>query len=305
MKHSDKFSVSCVKLLQHSSLSFYAKQIHLIYIFFCVNINAKAGEKMSISNDNKFSADNILSHLHFDTDVRFFDSIDSTNNEAKRNSESLSDKPVLFVANHQHSGRGRLGRTFYSPKNTGLYMSLMLKNNKDAQNIVSITTATAVCVCDAIKELCDIEPKIKWVNDIYIENKKVCGILCEAVTNPYEGTIDGIIIGIGVNISTTDFPAEITDIATSLRCNIDKAHLCALITDKILSMYQDFKNNSFIDKYKSYSMVLGKEITYIENNIPKTATAIDVDPNGGLVIKTDDGLKTLSTGEITIRVIKA
>lgn len=250
------------------------------------------------------SAENIKSHLKNNVDIRVFDTIDSTNNEAKRCSNDLSDLPMLFVANHQHSGRGRLGRNFYSPKDTGLYMSLMLKQKGSPENIVCITTATAVCVCNCIKELCDIDPKIKWVNDIYIYNKKVCGILCEAVTNPDTLCIDGIIIGIGINISTTDFPIEISDIATSIKQNIDKAKLCALITDCIINMYDTISDRTFIKQYKEYSMVLNKEITYIENNITKQAIAIDIDNNGGLVIKTNDGIKTISTGEISIRLNK-
>ncbi len=254
------------------------------------------------NTNNTLSAQNIKLNLNNDIEVRFFDTIDSTNNEAKRNAHTLSDTPILFVANHQTCGRGRLGRSFYSPKDTGLYMSLMLKQNSGFENIVCLTTATAVCVADAIRKLCDITPKIKWVNDIYIEDKKVCGILCEAVTNPDTSNIDGIIIGIGVNISTTDFPLELSDIATSLKQNIDKSELCALICDNILKTCDNITDRTFIEKYKEYSMVIGKEITYFENTVPKTATAIDIDSNGGLIIQTDNETKTLSTGEITVRL---
>ena len=257
-----------------------------------------------LQNNNRLCCEKIKNHLSNNVDIRFFDSIDSTNNEAKRKSDKLSDTPVLFVANHQHSGRGRLGRTFYSPKDTGLYMSLMLKQSDGFENIVCMTTAAAVCVCDAIRKLCDLNPKIKWVNDIYIENKKVCGILCEAITNPDTTEIDGIIIGIGINISTTDFPEELCDTATSLRKDIDKSRLCAVVTDNLIDMQKTISDKSFIDKYKTYSMVLQKEITYTENGITKEATAIDIDKDGSLVIKTIDGIKKLSTGEITVRVKK-
>lgn len=270
-------------------------------------LTLKVGDKMSTNSSNvqNFSnlcAQKIKTNMTNAIDVRFFDTIDSTNNEAKRNSHMLTDTPMLFVANHQHSGRGRLGRTFYSPKDTGLYMSLMFRQNDIPENIVCMTTATAVCVCDAINKLCNLNPRIKWVNDIYIENKKVCGILCEAVTNPVTSEIDAIIIGVGVNISTCDFPDELSDIATSLNKDIDKSALCALISDNIITMHKDIANRAFIEKYKAYSLVLNKEITYTQNGITKTATAVDIDSNGGLVIKTAEGFDTLSTGEITVRI---
>lgn len=267
----------------------------LLTFCFCAII-AKKGSEISMSKSE------IRSYLKNKVDVFYFDTIDSTNNEAKRKSSSLADTPLLFVSNHQSMGRGRLGRTFYSPNDTGLYMSLMLKADKNTQDIVCMTTATAVCVTNAISKLCDVDPKIKWVNDIYISNKKVCGILCEAVTDPDSHKISGIIIGIGINIKTTDFPAELENIAVSLGQAVDKNRLCALITDNIIDMYKDIQSRSFIEEYKRRSLVLGKKITYTENGEAKQAKALDIDNNGGLIIETEDGTKTLSTGEITVRL---
>ena len=247
------------------------------------------------------SAENISSNSTQKLNVFCFDTIDSTNSEAKRNSHKLTDTPLLFVANSQTAGRGRLGRSFYSPKDTGLYMSLMLKAKKDVQDTVCMTTAVSVCVTDALKELCDVDAQIKWVNDIYVDSKKVCGILCEAVTDDAMN-IKGIIIGIGINISTTDFPDELICTATSLRQAVDKNRLCALITDNIIAMYEDIESRAFIKEYRKRSLVLGKEINYTENGITKEAVAVDIDRNGGLVVKSENGIKTLSTGEITLRL---
>lgn len=244
----------------------------------------------------------ILSHLQSDLNVVCFDTIDSTNNEAKRNAQNLSLSPMLFVANHQNNGRGRLGRSFYSPGDTGLYMSLLLKASPDFSDNVCITTATAVFVTDAIKELCGIDAKIKWVNDIYIGSKKICGILCEAVTDPITSQISCIVIGIGINITTDSFPNELKDIAASLDTDIDRNLLCAKITDNILLGEKSVSDRSFIEKYKARSMVINSEITYTENGETKPALAVDINRNGGLVIRTEEGLKTLSTGEISIRL---
>ncbi len=255
-----------------------------------------------MSIKNKLSKENILSHLKSDINVFCFDTIDSTNNEAKRRTDTLSPTPTLFVANHQSAGRGRLGRSFYSPDSTGLYMSLLLQTDSNFSNIVTLTTATAVCVAKALEDLCNIQPQIKWVNDIYLHDKKICGILCEAITDENTYAIKGIVIGIGVNISTTDFPDELKTIATSVGQDIDKAVLCATITDNIINVFKNIEDKSYIDEYKNRCMVLGREITYTDNGISKTAIATDIDKNGGLVIKTENGTKTLSTGEITVRL---
>lgn len=252
----------------------------------------------------QLSIHSLQSFLKNDVRVHCYDTIDSTNNEAKRHSDKLTDTPVLFVAEHQSMGRGRLGRSFYSPECAGLYMSLMIKALPDADDIVCLTTATAVCVVRALKELCDITTQIKWVNDIYLSSKKICGILCEAVTDPVSSKVDSIIIGIGINVSASDFPKEIQDIAGALNQNIDRNRLCAKITDNILEMVNTIKERSFIDEYKAHSLVLSREITYTQDGVTKTATAIDIDKNGGLVIQTADGTKTLSTGEISVRIGK-
>lgn len=246
----------------------------------------------------------IFKYLKNNIPVYYYDTINSTNARAKLFCESHKDTNInaLFVANHQSEGRGRLGRSFYSPSDTGLYMSLLTKPPKDTSDMVCLTTAAAVCVTQALEELCDIKPQIKWVNDIYLGSKKVCGILCEAVTSDKTNAIDYVIIGIGVNISTTDFPTEISGIATSIGQDINRNELCAKITDNLIDMKNTIANRSFIDEYKAHSLVLGKEITYTQNGETKSATAIDIDNNGGLVIKTESGIDTLSTGEISVRV---
>ena len=272
---------------------------------FCANIPLKAGEKMAQYTELE-NAREILKYLKADIPVFYYDTIDSTNIQAKRFYEKHKndsiDTPTLFVADHQSKGKGRLGRSFYSPSRTGLYMSLMIKADSVIENIVCLTTAVSVCVTDALTQLCDIDPKIKWVNDIYVNDKKVCGILCEALTNPDSQKIDAIIIGIGVNIDTKDFPKELSDIATSVGQAVNRNELCAIITDNIIDMCKTIDDRKFIEKYKARSLVLGKEITYFENGVTKSATAIDIDNNGGLIIQTESGIKTLSTGEITVRL---
>lgn len=161
----------------------------------------------------------------------------------------------------------------------------------------------AVCVAKALMSMCDKTPLIKWVNDIYLNDKKVCGILCEAITDANTQTITGLIIGIGINISTDFYSTELRQIATSIGQAIDPSLLCAKITDNILSECKTIASREFISTYKELSMVLGREITYYDKDKKVTATAVDIDSNGGLEVQTQDGkIKTLSTGEISVRL---
>ncbi len=257
---------------------------------------------LSQKNSSAQNAQSIKKHLNNNVDEYYYDSIDSTNSEAKRHTIHSGCDFALFVADHQTNGRGRLGRTFYSPSDTGLYMSLLFKNTADTENILKLTTATAVCVCESLEKLCGVCVKIKWVNDIYLQNKKVCGILCEAITDKDHSSIDSIVVGIGINLCTKDFPSDIKDIATSLNTTIDKNALCADITNRLIYAVKNISSVSFIKEYKERSLVLGKEIFYTQDGVTKSATALDIDSLGALIIKTDDGTKTLSSGEISVRV---
>ena len=233
-------------------------------------------------------------------DIFKYDQTDSTNLRAKEKILQGASLPCLFVANSQTMGRGRRGKSFYSPKDTGLYMTLAIPYNYIDSDKVSITSLTAVAVALAIKEVCGIDTGIKWVNDLYIENKKVCGILTELVCEPLNNTPLGIIIGIGINLSTKDFPSDIENSATSLFVNEDiKGKLCNKITDNILNI----KDNSFMDEYRRLSIVLGKEICYTVNDVDFDGVALDINDKGHLeVLNTDGSKRVLSSGEISLKL---
>lgn len=233
-------------------------------------------------------------------EVFVFDTIDSTNLFAKREFATAKEHPLIVVANSQTAGRGRMGRNFYSPKDTGIYMSIAI-NTKQVSNILSVTAKTAVGVCRALEGL-NLSPKIKWVNDIYINNKKVCGILAEGIVDNENSIIDGIVIGIGINVSTASFPQEIEDIATSLGTNEDRNVIISSIVNNVLGVILD-DTGDFISEYKEKSLVIGKEITCFSATDSFSATAVDVDSNGSLIVKLEDGtFKTISTGEVSIRL---
>lgn len=239
-------------------------------------------------------------------DVFVFDSIDSTNNEAKRHWKKNRKAPCLFVSDEQTGGRGRRGRSFYSPKGTGLYMSLLLHPEMGMEDSVHITTATAVIVARVLREMTNADIGIKWVNDLYLNGRKICGILTEAVLEPECNIAPAIVVGIGINLSTEMFPDEIQDVAGGLGTlgeAIDVNSLTARITEGLLDFSQNMKDCSYINDYRKMSIVLGKEIRYTDKDALISARALDVDSEGGLIVELQNGsIKTLKSGEISVRL---
>ena len=259
------------------------------------NKGYRLGEKNDI-----LTAEIIKSKLANDVDVIYYPSIDSTNTEAKRLLLNGKSGDMLLVANEQTDGRGRQGKSFYSPALTGIYMSYVCHPMTALENAVTATTATAVAVCRAIEKLTDKKPKIKWVNDVYLDGKKICGILTEAITDFETQTVSSIIIGIGMNVKTKDFPNDIEG-ASCLDADIKRCDLIAGITDELCRINsKDY--GDFITYYREHSMILGERIDYIQNGKVTSAKAIKIDSDGGLVVELENGeTTTLRSGEISIR----
>lgn len=238
--------------------------------------------------------------------IFIYNQIDSTNNQAKRLiADGLSGSAVI-LAEHQTAGRGRRGRSFYSPYKTGLYMSLVFQPKSSIAGAVYITSAAAAAVVLAIERLTGKSPKIKWVNDIFLDDKKICGILTEAVTNFELHSVQNIIVGIGINISTQEFPDEISNIAGSLNPdNLSRSRLAAEIINRLLDFAQNPQDKTYLSVYKSRSMVIGKEIYYYKGNKAINATALAINDDGSLTVRNADGtISTLKSGEITLRFAK-
>lgn len=232
------------------------------------------------------------------TEVMVYDTVSSTNDLAKELCRE-SDRELLIVANAQTNGRGRQGKTFFSPKDSGLYFSLTVNTDTPDFDFTGVTCAVSVACVRAIEKLTDLRPQIKWVNDIYIGNRKVCGILVQSVTQ--NGRMTRLIIGVGINISTESFPEDIKSIAGSLNKNIDRSILTAEIVNNIRELLSR-KSIEYIGEYKEKSNVLGKEIIYFRNGLPHPARAVDIDEKGGLVVEENGETITLISGEISLRV---
>ncbi len=228
--------------------------------------------------------------------VYVYDTVTSTNDVARELCND--DGCILVVADGQTNGRGRQGKSFFSPHDSGLYFSLAIDTDSPAFDFTGVTCAVAVAVSRAVKKVAETDVKIKWVNDLYLRDRKICGILVQAVSE--NSKILKLIIGVGINISTIDFPDEIKDIAGSLDKNVDRNVLTAESVNNILELI--FANpDEYIDEYRNNSNVIGKEITYIQNGTSHKATAIDIDKKGGLVVKKDGEIITLTSGEISVR----
>lgn len=235
--------------------------------------------------------------------VRVFDIIDSTNNEAKRMLEGGFRGKALVAAEAQTGGRGRLGRTFYSPKSTGLYFTVIIPPVFPIEEVSLLTPAAAVAVVRVLTGVTEKPLKIKWVNDIYAEDKKICGILAESVLDMEKGGFAGFAVGIGINISTEDFPEDIEGIAASLHTEADRNEIAAGIARELFTFAENLAAREFMPEYRERSYVTGKDIYFIKNSEKRNATAIGIDDSGGLIVKLENGEYTvLRGGEISVRI---
>lgn len=232
-----------------------------------------------------------------------FDRISSTNQEAKRQAESGADHGTIIIANSQTNGKGRKGRSFYSPADSGIYLSIILRPLPKAEDTMLITSAAAVAVAKAIEEVAKVSAQIKWVNDIFINGKKVCGILTEAVTNLESGEIETIILGIGINVTTVHFPDDLSKIAASISNKyVSRNYLIASVCNYLDEIYTGLPAKSFLSEYKSRSFVLGKEIQVIKGDRISHAKAIDLNEQAHLIVEYPDKTReALSSGEISIK----
>ena len=243
-------------------------------------------------------------------DLRYYSEVDSTNKLARELAAKEAPKvPVVLIAEGQTQGRGRLGRSFYSPSSTGLYMTLLVPITKE-RGFNGITAIAAVVTRRAISYVMSADTLIKWVNDIYLGERKVAGILAESFLC---GDVRYVAMGIGINLCTNDFPPELSSIAGALRTGSyehpeeARADALALAYHISVGMLEAFENNditAYIDEYRSNSCVIGREIEFTSNGATEKALAVGIDDNGGLIVRTDGTEKVLIGGEISVKIQK-
>ncbi len=251
----------------------------------------------------------ILSCLknHSKFDVCVLDTVDSTNNLLKAMAKEGRKEGTVIIADSQTGGRGRYDRKFYSPKGTGIYMSILLKPRLKAKDSVLITAAAAVAVNEAILKLFQKETYIKWVNDLFLNGKKVCGILTEGALNTETLRLNWAVLGIGINVyePENNFHDEIKNIAGAIESERQpdlRNRLCAEIINRFFYYYEKIEKREFLDIYRQKSCVLGKEIEVLKNENNLKATALDIDNDCRLLVSYENGSKEyISSGEISIK----
>lgn len=235
--------------------------------------------------------------------------VESTNTTVREKAAAGAPEGYAVIANSQTGGKGRMGRRFFSPSNTGLYISLLLRPaGYPAQQAVQITTMAAVAASEAIESVSGEKAGIKWVNDVYLRGKKVCGILTEASFGLESGVIDYAVLGIGINVYPPQggFPEELNDIAGTVLGSVQKDgknRLAAALLNRFMEYYTAADPSGYVDEYRSRSLAIGREVTVLFPGRPQQAVALDVDGQCRLLVQYPDGrTEHLSSGEISIRL---
>ncbi len=245
------------------------------------------------------------------TNLIYLDTCSSTNALMREIANKGAEEKQVIIARHQSEGRGRLGRTFFSPDNSGLYMSILLRPNMPVENALEITTAAGIAVVRVLSKYVTGALGIKWVNDVYLDMKKVCGILTESTVDADGKKLKYAILGIGVNLFSPEcgFPDDIKDIADSVfKTNSDSNMFCKIsaeIIDEFFSIYDLIGKNVLIEEYRKYSVIIGKDILISTPNeqIPAKVTGINDDYS--LSVFLENGIhQTINSGDVSVRIKK-
>ena len=283
---------------------------------YSIESSTNKGYTLSQNNDvlseQQINQELIQQHHPIDWNIQTMESTTSTNDLAKIYANHNSTTPAIFISEEQTAGRGRLGRKFVSPSKTGLYISLCLFPTIALEDLSLITCATAVACVETLEELTGKSLNIKWVNDLFYQDKKVGGILTEVISDFESQQVQALIVGIGINLidSPQSFPEELHSIVGSIfsskeeynDSSFNRNHFIAQFLEKWTFYYQNLSKREFISTYKEHSNVIGKFVNVFEGNQTYSAYAKDIDENGHLVVeKEDNSLHTLSYGEVSIR----
>ena len=244
--------------------------------------------------------------------VLVLDQTNSTNNLLKKMAAEGASCGQVVIADEQTGGRGRLGRSFFSPKGKGIYLSYLMKPEAAPSDAVSLTAWTASAMAMAVEAACGTAPGIKWVNDLYMNGKKICGILTEMVINDPSDGIDSIIIGIGINVNNdpSDFPEDISGIASSIAIEtgkqVSRSELAACMIRELDRMAEVWPENKaeYLSTYRALDITCGREVNVTSGGKLRPATVLQINDDFSLKVKFSDGeIGDLSSGEISLKLI--
>ncbi len=262
------------------------------------------GYKLLSSPDRLFPSE-ILSRLKTKTigrKIYYFDNIDSTMDAAMQLAVKNAPEGTIILAEGQVKGRGRLGRSWVSPKHKGIYISLILRPQASLDKVPLITLLSAVSVCEAVAELSGLEPQIKWPNDIMLHNKKLGGILTELKADMDRAVF--VIVGIGLNVNNDSrhLLPHATSLAEQKKHDIDRLALLAELLLRIEENYKLLQSNDFqaiADKWRNLSLTLNRRVKIHSQSTHIEGEAVDIDMDGALLVRNDSGLvQRVTAGDI-------
>lgn len=278
------------------------------------NIESKKNEGYILNTNNNILSKEIIKKNTtakvFGKEIDILKTVDSTNNYLKLKAQDKADEGLVAIAEQQTEGKGRKGKSFFSPTGSSIYMSVLLKPKIKISNINLITIIAAISVVEAIYNTTEIQTSIKWVNDVMYNNKKLCGILTEASIEGESGDINYIVLGIGINVKKINFPDDIKNVATSLgnitSIDYNRNELIGQLLTQLENNYNKlFSNNQceLINSYRNYLSMLGNEINVILSDSTYRAKALDIDENAHLIIQLPSGeITKINCGEISIKL---
>lgn len=262
---------------------------------------------------NKLSKEAICKKMKnnkFPLQIKVYDEVISTNLTAKEMAENGEQEGLVILAEMQTGGRGRLGRDFFSPEGTGVYMSMLLRPQIPMEQSILLTVASAVATAEAIEEVFGGEIEIKWVNDVWKDGKKVSGILTEGSISMETGELEYMVVGIGINVFVPQggFPESLREIATAMAVGKDQMGeirnlLVAKILQKFWKYYTNMEQGDFYEKYKNRCFVIGKNVFIEKKDSKIPVKVLDLDEQCRLVVQYESGeIAHLQSGEISVRM---
>lgn len=250
-----------------------------------------------------------LNSICMDMKIEVVPVVDSTISAVRERAISGTPEGYVVIANEQTAGRGRRGRSFASPVGTGIYMSLLLRpTHYTAEQVTRITTIAAVAVCEAIEAVSNEKAEIKWVNDIFVKGKKVCGILTEAALGMESGMLEYAVLGVGINVYQPQegFGEALEQIAGAVFDQPQedaKNHITAAFLNSFMKYYAMLEHTDYAAEYRRRSFAIGRSVKVIGGEQSRTAFVLGIDDDCRLQVKYEDGTEEiLSSGEISIRL---
>ena len=234
----------------------------------------------------------------------------STNDLAKTLAKEGAPEGTVVVAAQQTAGRGRMGRSFHAPAGLGLYFSLVLRPQCPPEQLLHLTCAAAVASCNSVESCAGFRPQIKWTNDLVVNRRKLGGILTELSVSSKTGLVEWAVIGIGINCRhrTEDFPPELQDMATSLLQITGQNISPGILAAHCIQAFYNLRSQLFthkaiiLDTYRQDCMTIGQKVVLLRGEKRRYGTALDLDPDGGLLVQFDDGsIETVQSGEVSVR----